>query len=79
MNWEFKCCGAQPGGPASTLNINMMGWQDDGFDDGGQYYYDLALAVNPNNANIIHVGGVNHWISTQWRRLLYLPCKMVAP
>ena len=55
VNWEFKCCGAQPGGPASTLNINMMGWQDDGSDDGGQYYYDLALAVNPNNANIIHV------------------------
>ena len=23
-----------------------MGWQDDGSDDGGQYYYDLALAIN---------------------------------
>ena len=33
------------------------------FDDGGQYYYDLALA-KPFNENIIHVGGVNHWIST---------------
>ena len=62
-NWVFQCCGPQPAGPPDTTNINMMGWQPDGSDDGGQYYYDLALAVNPNNADIIHVGGVNHWIS----------------
>ena len=35
-------------GPASINNINLLGWQPDGSDDGGQYYYDLALAlVNP--------------------------------
>ena len=79
VNWEFKCCGAQPGGPASTLNINMMGWQDDGSDDGGQYYYDLALAVNPNNANIIHVGGVNHWISTNGGDSFTCPAKWSHP
>ena len=62
-NWNFQCCGPQPAGPPDSININMMGWQPDGSDDGGQYYYDLALAVNPNNANIIHVGGVNHWVS----------------
>ena len=62
-NWDFQCCGPQPAGPPDSTNINMMGWQPDGSDDGGQYYYDLALAVNPNNADIIHVGGVNHWIS----------------
>ena len=62
-NWIFRCCGPQPAGTPSSSNINMMGWQPSGADDGGQYYYDLALAVNPTDANIIHVGGVNHWIS----------------
>ena len=62
-NWTFQCCGSQPAGPPDSININMMGWQPDGSDDGGQYYYDLALAVNPSDADIIHVGGVNHWIS----------------
>ncbi|MDP7568211.1 MAG: PKD domain-containing protein, partial [Flavobacteriales bacterium] len=62
-NWTFQCCGPQPAGPPDSVNINMMGWQPDGSDDGGQYYYDLGLAVNPNNADIIHVGGVQHWIS----------------
>ena len=52
-----------------------MGWQDDGSDDGGQYYYDLALAVNPNNANIIHVRGVNHWISTNGGDSFTCPAK----
>lgn len=62
-NWTFQCCGNQPAGVPSSNNMNLMGWQPDGSDDGGQYYYDLALAINPYDANIIHVGGVNHWIS----------------
>lgn len=63
-NWTFRCCGPQPGGEPSEENINLMGWSKDGLDDGGQYYYDLALAVDPFDANKIHVGGVNQWIST---------------
>ena len=62
-NWEFRCCGDEPAGPPSENNQNLMGWSHEGLDDGGQYYYDLALAVDPNNANKIHVGGVNHWVS----------------
>ena len=55
--WSFDCCGPQPGGSAQAVtNINMMGWQDDGSDNGGQYYYDLALNVDPNDENKIHVG-----------------------
>lgn len=77
--WEFKCCGDQPGGVPSSSNINMMGWQDDGSDDGGQYYYDLALAVNPNNANIIHVGAVNHWISDDGGETFSCPAKWSHP
>jgi len=62
-SWTFQCCGAQPAGPPSLSNINMMGWDKEGEDDGGQYYYDVALAVDPLDANILHLGGVNHWTS----------------
>ena len=62
-SWEFRCCGQQPGGEPNEENQNLMGWSHEGLDDGGQYYYDLAFAVDPNNSNRIHVGGVNHWIS----------------
>jgi photosystem II stability/assembly factor-like uncharacterized protein len=78
-NWIFQCCGPQPAGPPDSLNINMMGWQPDGSDDGGQYYYDLALAVNPNNADIIHVGGVNHWISFDNGLTFTCPAKWSEP
>jgi PKD repeat protein/photosystem II stability/assembly factor-like uncharacterized protein len=62
--WTFQCCGPQPGGPASLTNQNLMAWAKDGTDDGGQYYYDLALEVSETDPNKIHVAGVNHWIST---------------
>tara|TARA_B100000902_G_scaffold70982_1_gene76554 strand:- start:3436 stop:6753 length:3318 start_codon:yes stop_codon:yes gene_type:complete len=78
-NWNFRCCGIQEGGIASVNNINMMGWQDDGSDDGGQYYYDLALAVNPYNADIIHVGGVNHWVSNDGGITFTCPSKWSHP
>jgi len=78
-NWIFQCCGPQPAGPPDSTNINMMGWQPDGSDDGGQYYYDLALAVNPTNADIIHVGGVNHWISFDNGLSFTCPAKWSQP
>ena len=78
-NWTFQCCGPQPAGPPDSININMMGWQTDGSDDGGQYYYDLALALNPVNANIIHVGGVNHWISLDNGLTFNCPAKWSEP
>ncbi|MEC7646254.1 MAG: T9SS type A sorting domain-containing protein [Bacteroidota bacterium] len=78
-NWNFQCCGPQPAGAPDSININMMGWQPDGSDDGGQYYYDLALAVNPNNADIIHVGGVNHWISSDGGISFTCPAKWSQP
>ncbi len=43
---------------------NLLGWESDGTDAGGQGWYDLALAVSPLDANIIYVGGVNLWKST---------------
>ncbi len=63
--WTFSCCGTGPGGvPNATTNKNLMAWADDGSDDGGQYYYDLAMDVSPTNANNIQLGAVNRWQST---------------
>lgn len=42
---------------------NLLGWTADGSDIGGQGWYDLSLAVSPENANTIFVGGVNVWKS----------------
>ncbi len=61
--WTFNCCGPQPGGPPADTNKNLMGWNKLGLDDGGQYYYDLAFEVSPNNADSVFVAGVNLWIS----------------
>jgi PKD repeat protein len=62
--WTFNCCGSGPGGPPDPgTNKNLCAWEDDGSDDGGQYYYDLALEVSPFDSNEVHIGAVNHWIS----------------
>lgn len=61
--FELRCCGDAPGGPAAPSNPNLMHWDPDGQKDGGQYYYDLALAVSPSDANRIYVGGINVWVS----------------
>ncbi len=64
VNWTFQCCGTGPAGVPSPTNFNLMGWDDGGQDDGGQYYYDLALAIAPTNASKVHVCGVQRWVST---------------
>ncbi|MCX6226427.1 MAG: GEVED domain-containing protein [Bacteroidia bacterium] len=43
---------------------NMLAWNCDGSDAGGQGWYDLCIAVDPTNADIVFVGGVNTWKST---------------
>jgi len=43
---------------------NVMGWSTTGSDTGGQSWYDQALAVSPTNRDIVLVGGVNIWRST---------------
>ncbi len=48
---------------------NLLGWDPDAApassgNKGGQSFYDLSLAVNPSNPNIIFVGGVNLYRST---------------
>ncbi len=63
--WAFQCCGPQPAGvPDPVTNPNLMAWSDVGGDNGGQYYYDLALAASHSNGDSLIVAGVNAWYST---------------
>ncbi len=43
---------------------NLLGWSSSGSDSNGQGWYDLVIAVDPDDANSVHVAGVNHWRST---------------
>ena len=47
---------------------NILGSSPDGSDDGGQAWYDLAVAVSPYNSNIVYIGGVNLWRSADQGR-----------
>jgi photosystem II stability/assembly factor-like uncharacterized protein len=62
--WSHTCCGSGPGGPASSNNINFLGYGTDGLSDESQVYYNLALQADPNNPNLIHSAGVMHWYSS---------------
>lgn len=48
----------------TETNHNLLGWSSTGSDSGGQGIYDLAIAVSPDNANTLLVGGINTWRST---------------
>ncbi len=41
---------------------NLLDWFG-GTGTGGQGWYDLALAADPNDSNIVYIGGVNTWES----------------
>ncbi len=55
QTWQLK---------SSTPNI--LGYEADGSDATGEFqgWYDLALAVSPTSSQILYVGGVNIWKST---------------
>jgi photosystem II stability/assembly factor-like uncharacterized protein len=74
-NWTFRCCGTGPGGVPSPTNFNLMGWDDGGQDDGGQYYYDLSLGVSTHNADSVYVCGVNLWESADGGASFSCPSK----
>lgn len=47
-----------------STSPNILDWSCDGSGTGGQGWYDLALAADPTNAEIIFAGGVDVWKST---------------
>lgn len=54
------------GGLTFTLQTdypNLLGYDPDGLDSGGQGWYTLSIAASPVNAEQIVVGGVNVWES----------------
>lgn len=42
---------------------NILGYQENGGDSGGQSWFDLAICADPQNADRVFVGGVNVWRS----------------
>ncbi len=61
--FNFQCCGNGPAGQWSTTNPNILGWSDDGTQDGGQYYYDLALGASPDIEGRLFGAGIIIWRS----------------
>lgn len=43
---------------------NLLGRNVDGDDIGGQGHYDLAITVHPTNPDIVYVGGIHVWMSS---------------
>ncbi|HPO54360.1 MAG TPA: T9SS type A sorting domain-containing protein [Ignavibacteriaceae bacterium] len=49
----------------NNTSSNMLGYYSDGSGGGGgQGFYDLCIAASPTNANILYIGGINTWKST---------------
>jgi PKD repeat protein len=49
---------------AKSTTPNILGYSNTGATAGGQGWYDLSIAVSPTNANLVIVGGVDIWKST---------------
>jgi photosystem II stability/assembly factor-like uncharacterized protein len=45
-------------------NLNFFGYSTRGQDDRGQAPRDMGIAVNPSNANEVHIAGILTWRST---------------
>ncbi len=58
-SFDFVCCGTGPGGLASVSNPNIVGYSNELTSNGGQYYYDLSLAVSPTDSNKIFAAGIS--------------------
>jgi hypothetical protein len=50
------------GDPAA--GTNYFGYESDGTGTGGQAGYDMAICVNPADANEVHIAGIICWKST---------------
>jgi len=48
----------------SGSTTNLLDWACDGSGSGGQGWYDLCIASDPTDADIVFTGGVNTWKST---------------
>ena len=49
---------------SATAGTNYFGYETTGTGTGGQATYDMAICVNPLNANEVHIAGIIGWVST---------------
>ncbi|MBP6455923.1 MAG: T9SS type A sorting domain-containing protein [Chitinophagaceae bacterium] len=49
---------------STAAGTNYFGYDPDGTGSGGQATYDMVIAVNPNDANNLIIGGIILWEST---------------
>ena len=54
---QFDC-------PDYNTGCNILGRKTDGTSEGGQSWYDMSLAISPNDENIIYAGGIALWESS---------------
>lgn len=47
-----------------TANNNILGYALDGTSEGGQAWYDLAIAASPTDENLIFTGGIHIWYTS---------------
>ncbi|MFZ9028502.1 MAG: T9SS type A sorting domain-containing protein [Crocinitomicaceae bacterium] len=62
-SFTFECCGSGPVGTATAFNPNILSWAEDGAEEGGQFYYDLALGASPTDPDKLFGAGINVWRS----------------
>jgi len=62
---------------------NLLVWDPAGSESGGQGTYDLCIAIAPGNPNLVYIGGVNLWRSTDggatWNIATYWTSNPNAP
>ncbi len=47
-----------------ACDSNMLGYDVNGISCGGQGWYDLCIAMSQRDSNLVYIGGVNSWYST---------------
>ena len=60
----YKSTNSGVGFTSMATTPNLLGWNANGGDAGGQGWYDLAIECSGTDANTLWVGGVNIWKST---------------
>ena len=62
-----------------TTTPNILGYETDGSGTASQAWYDLVIAADPTDANIIYTGGVNLWKSTNGGSTMQCASYWVGP
>ncbi|TYA60135.1 T9SS sorting signal type C domain-containing protein [Formosa maritima] len=62
-----------------TATPNILGYETDGSDSNSQAWYDLVIAADPTNANIIYTGGINIWKSVDGGANMTISSYWVGP